>query len=76
MGHTYHEVFGTEAAARDASIVRLLALRKELEHIPLAEFSAGDLPSLLRVMTNRYGDPNTEDMERLEQKVKEFSMTP
>ena len=77
MGHhTYREMFPEESDAQEKRLMRLLALKKQLEHIALSEFNAGDLQSLLRVMSRTNGDPNDQDMQRLEQKVQNLSDGP
>lgn len=77
MGHYYRDMFSREAEAQDRLIRRKHALQEQLEHIPLGEFSASDLPALLRVLYSRHhGNPSDEDMERLEQKVTDLVMDP
>ena len=77
MDHNFRDVCSIEAEAQDRLIRRKHALQEQLDHIPLGEFSASDLPALLRVLDSPHqGNPSHKDMERLEQKVTDLAMNP
>lgn len=71
MGHTWAEIDPEGARRSSMRVDRLLTLRKQLENVPLSEFTAGDFPALHRAMGVEIGDePNEDDFVRLEKVIK------
>jgi hypothetical protein len=62
MGHSWREMDPAGAERHDNAINAALALRDKVSAMPLALFTAADLPALMRVMK---AEPHIGDAERL-----------
>lgn len=83
MGHTYREMHPEEATKHDRRIERIMALRKQLEHLPSSEFTVIELIAVLRIMDNKiftfkgiWQDPTEEDLKRIERKLDDLMSGP
>ena len=74
MGHTWREMYPKEAREQDERIARWLKIKKELDSIPLSNFTAGELSWLSKFYSGS-GECSEYTMEHAEKRLAEIKKT-